>query len=158
ARPRSEYSTGAGPAPAARGSPEAYWLEAEKMTRRTFWAASAWAVSAVGSARTVFAAPARTALGIARDSLPLHRFKDTLAMLDYCASLGAGGIQAPLTSTDSEFLKRLRTRAEQLGMYVEVQSGLMRLDREQLERTAAAAAELGAGCLRMACLGGRRYE
>ena len=53
-------------------------------------------------------------LGIAKDSLPLHAFKDTIEMLDHCHSLGAAGLQSTLSSLDPDYLKRLRIRAPTL--------------------------------------------
>jgi 3-oxoisoapionate decarboxylase len=97
-------------------------------------------------------------LGIAKDSLPQHAFKDTIEMLEYCHSLGAAGLQATLSSLEPDYLKRLRARADEFGMYFEVQGGLPRQDAALFERQVAAAKELGARCIRSACLGGRRYE
>jgi sugar phosphate isomerase/epimerase len=81
-------------------------------------------------------------LGIAKDSLPLHAFKDTIE----------------ISSLEPEYLKRLRARADEFGMYLEVQGGLPRQDAALFDRQVAAAKEIGARCIRCACLGGRRYE
>ena len=119
------------------------------MTRRTFLA-----TTAALAAQT----PARTSMGIATTSFSRRRFADTLSFLDYCHSLGAGGIQASLTSTAPEFVKKLRARVEELGMFLEVMAGLPRQDLAAFERAVSAAKDAGALCLRVACLGGRRYE
>jgi sugar phosphate isomerase/epimerase len=97
-------------------------------------------------------------MGIATTSfMTSRRPKDALQFLEYCHSLGAGGIQAGLPA-DLESARQLRTRAEELGMYVEAMSGLPRQDLRAFERAIAAAREAGALCVRSVCLGGRRYE
>jgi sugar phosphate isomerase/epimerase len=118
------------------------------MTRRSF----------LFTAAAAMATPPRSQMGIATTSFMIRRPKDTLEFLEYAHSLGAGGIQASLASPEAEYARKLRARAEQLGMYVEVMSPLPRTDTAQFERVAAAAKEAGAICLRAACLGGRRYE
>ncbi len=108
---------------------------------------------------TALAAPPRTAMGIATTSyMTFRRPRDTHEFLDHCHSIGAGGIQASLTSLEPPYLKKLRDRADQLGMFIEVMSPLPRQDVAAFERVAAAAREVNALCLRAACLGGRRYE
>ena len=108
---------------------------------------------------TAQSAPALSRMGIAATCFSARRPKDTLEFLEYCRSLGAGGIQAPLSSTEPEHLAGLRRKAEQHGMYIEVMAGLPRgEDAETFEQTLIAAGEVGARCARVACLGGRRYE
>ena len=123
------------------------------MTRRSLLLGGA------AAAMPTFAAP-RTKMGIATTSLmTARRPRDTYEFLEYCDSLGAGGIQAPLSSMDPEYLKKLRTRAEQLGMYIEVMGELPKKeDTSAFETTVAAAKEAGALSIRTAALGGRRYE
>ena len=123
------------------------------MNRRTFLGTSLAAASAA-------ATPPRTQMGVATTSyLTVRRPRETYEFLEYSNSLGAGGIQASLSSTDPAFLKKLRSRAEELGMYVEVMTGLPRNnDPAAFEQTVAAAKEAGALCVRAAALGGRRYE
>jgi sugar phosphate isomerase/epimerase len=82
-----------------------------------------------------------------------------LDFLEYCAGLGAGGIQTELDSLDEGYLDRLRRRVSELGMYLEVIVSLPQKDgAADFERRVAAAAQAGAQCLRSACLSGRRYE
>jgi sugar phosphate isomerase/epimerase len=97
-------------------------------------------------------------MGIATTSFAVHRSASTLDFLEYCNSFGAGGIQSSLSSTEPDFLKKLRSRAEELGMYIELMAPLPRQDTAAFERIAAGAKEVGALCLRVACLSGRRYE
>ncbi len=122
------------------------------MNRRTFLFTSA------ATARAL-AAPPRTKMGIAVTSfMSFGRPKDTYEFLERANALGAGGIQMPLTSREPEYAHKLRARAEQLGMYFEVIAGLPKDDPSVFDRTVAAAREAGAGCVRVNCLGGRRYE
>lgn len=122
------------------------------MTRKTFLLAAAAAASPLG-------AVPRTQMGIAATSyLTVRRPRDTYEFLEYCHSLGAGGIQANLTSLDAGYLKTLRERAEQYGMYLEVMASLPKEDTSAFEAVVKAAKETGALCLRAACLSGRRYE
>lgn len=93
-------------------------------------------------------------MGVATTSyMTARKPRETHEFLEYCHSLGAGGIQAALSSTEPAYLKKLRARAEELGMYVEVMA-----DLHSIEPHLAAAREAGAVCVRSACLGGRRYE
>ncbi|MCS6954111.1 MAG: TIM barrel protein [Bryobacterales bacterium] len=120
------------------------------MTRRTFLAASAAAAAST--------AP-RSRMGIATTCfMTARRPKDTLEFLEYCHGLGAGGIQAPLTSVEAAYIARLRRRLEELGMYFEAMVSLPREDATAFERTAGAAKEAGALVLRTTAPGPRRYE
>ena len=71
---------------------------------------------------------------------------------------GAAGIQAGLTSLDPAYVKNLRAKADEYGMYLELQAPLPKQDTTLFEQHMAAAKELGARCVRSVCLGGRRYE
>jgi 3-oxoisoapionate decarboxylase len=115
-------------------------------------------LGAAAAATPAFGFPP-TSMGIATTSLMTARPHDTYEFLEYCRSLEAGGIQAPLTSLDAEYVKRLRARAEQLGMYIEVMAELAKPDdTAKFEATARAAKDAGALCIRSAALAGRRYE
>ena len=85
---------------------------------------------------------------------------DPLNFLEYCHSIGAGGIQIPLGTRDSEYTSRLRREAETHGMFIEGiaspphdQAAVERFDAEV--RTAKAA---GADVIRTVIIPGRRYE
>lgn len=95
-----------------------------------------------------------------RDVSPFERFTATLRFLDYCNGLGAGGIQAGLTSLDAAYSARLRDNAEAYGMYIEVSARLPKddTDLDRFEQTVRAARAAGAGVIRTAMLSGRRYE
>ena len=123
------------------------------MTRKQFLLASAAA-----AASPVWAVP-RTQMGIATTCyMTAWRPKDTYEFLEHCQALGAGGIQASLASTDPAYLKKLRARAEQAGMYLEFMIGLPKEDTSAFEATVKAAKEAGGLCVRANCLPGRRYE
>lgn len=122
------------------------------MTRRQLLLAGA------AAAVPAFGVP-HTAMGIATTSFMTLREHDTYEFLEYCHALGAGGIQAALTSLEPEYLRKLRERAESYGMYLEVMVELPKeADASSFERTVAAAKSVGALCIRTAALGGRRYE
>jgi sugar phosphate isomerase/epimerase len=105
------------------------------------------------------AAPGKAKLGIATTCyMTFRKPKDTLEFLEYANSLGAAGIQSSLSSLDDAYVKKVRARAEQLGMYVEIMCGLPRTDLDGFTRTLEAAKKVGALCARSACLSGRRYE
>jgi sugar phosphate isomerase/epimerase len=112
---------------------------------------------------TVAAAPllaeGRTAMGFTPDSFTISRPPRTaLEFLEHAYSLNAGGAQASLASLDADYLKKVRARAGQLGMYFEVTTSLPKEDTGPFEATVRAAKEAGADSIRAVCLGGRRYE
>ncbi len=85
--------------------------------------------------------------------------KSPLDFLEFCASLGAGGVQMELGSRSDDDTDRLRRRAEELEMTLEVIVALPKqVDVATFERAVAEAKRAGAVCLRTACLSGRRYE
>ncbi len=99
-------------------------------------------------------------MGIATTSYMTYRkFRDPYEFLEYCHSLGAGGIQAALTSLDAASVRKLRARAEELGMYIESMVALPKKDDGGVfEKSIQAAKDAGALCVRAGCLNGRRYE
>lgn len=125
------------------------------MNRRTFLATAA-ATGALSAA----AAEPRSKMGIAVTSyLSFGRPKDTLEFLEHANTLGAGGIQMPLTSREPDYIRKLRARADELGMYFEAIASLpARGGTAAFESTVAAAKEAGALAIRVNCLPGRRYE
>ncbi len=103
------------------------------------------------------AASDRTTMGVATTSYALKGAGDPLAFLDYCHSLGAGGVQMGLRNADPG---AVRARAEKHGMWVEAFLGLPADTAavEGFERSVVAAKAAGATVARIAMLGGRRYE
>lgn len=134
------------------------------MTRRSFALTLASATAAAAQTRTKLdGTPPRSAMGIATTCFMTYgkpRFTqpgDTLAFLEHCNTLGAGGIQAPLAP--GEDLKKLRARAEALNMYIETMAPFPSLnDAAPFEAAAKAAREAGAVAIRVGSNGGRRYE
>lgn len=102
----------------------------------------------------------RTTMGLTTASLwQSKRGKTIYEFLEFCHSLGAGGAQAPFASLDSDYVRKVRERAEQWGMYVEIEVELPKGEStEEFENTVRAARDVGAVAMRSACLGGRRYE
>ncbi len=127
------------------------------MNRRTFLAT---ATAATAAATRALAAEPRTKMGIAVTCyMSFGHPKDTLEFLEHANTLGAGGIQMQLTSRELDYIRTLRTRAEQLGMYIEVIAALPKADDvAAFESTAKAAKQAGALAIRVNCLPGRRYE
>jgi sugar phosphate isomerase/epimerase len=122
------------------------------VTRRSFLASVAAAGAASGS-------EPRTSMGITTESFPSSRSSKTVyEFLEYCHSLGAGGVQAGLASLEPDYIKKVRQRVEELGMYLQVMANPPKGDTAAFERTVKAAKEAGAYCLRGVCLNGRRYE
>lgn len=121
------------------------------MTRREFLAGAA-----------ALAAPpvARSAMGFSPDCFGISRApREAFAYLQYAWERGAGGVQATLAESEAAYLKRVRARAEELGMYLEIATPLPKAgETEAFERTVKAAKEAGARCIRSVCLSGRRYE
>lgn len=133
------------------------------MNRRTFFKTAAAGGAAFVSAHAGPPAPAeapRTSLGVVAYSFsPRSGSESALGFLEYCHSLGAGGVQVELDSLAEEYAAKIRRRAEELEMFVEVLANLPeRGDTGHFEATVAAARRAGAVCLRGACLRGRRYE
>ncbi len=123
------------------------------MNRREFLAAIA--------AAPVAAAPvARCQVGFTPDSFPVSRpARTAIEFLDYAYKAGGGGVQASLASFEPDYLRKVRRRTEELGMYLEVLADPPKEeDLPRFEATVKAAREAGAECVRTACLMGRRYE
>jgi sugar phosphate isomerase/epimerase len=80
--------------------------------------------------------------------------------LEYCHRLGAGGVQVPLGAKDEAYAADLRRRAEGYGMFLEGSGGLPRdpADLQRFEAEVRTAVRCGAKVIRVAMLGGRRYE
>jgi len=87
-------------------------------------------------------------------------FKDAAALLEHCASIGAGGIQVMVDGWATDFSNQLRTQREKLGMYIEGSIALPQKAEnvDQFEKNIVSAKEAGATVVRTVCLNGRRYE
>jgi sugar phosphate isomerase/epimerase len=120
------------------------------VTRRLFAALPAAAFAQV---------PPRSTLGFSPDSFAVLRPPRTaIEFMERVHAMGGGGGQATLASFEPEYLKKVRRRIEELGVYLEVLTPLPGEDATQFDKTLAAAREAGASCIRTVCLSGRRYE
>jgi 3-oxoisoapionate decarboxylase len=133
------------------------------MNRRSFLtsvAASACLAPAVGDRQLSAQEPSQTSMGVCQYSFSLSpHTKSAYDFLEYCHSLGAGGVQIGLDSLEPQYLDKLRRRTAELGMYLEIIVSLPQSDgAAEFERHVDAAQQAGAVCLRSACLNGRRYE
>ena len=136
------------------------------MTRRQFSALAAAAPAALSSAA---AAPV-TAMGVGTASYHLRSRYDrdagktpiteTLTFAQYCAELGAGGIQAGLSETAGGYTKKVRNVLETHGMYFEASGRLPRDETEigGFRNLLRAAQDAGASVMRTVLFPGRRYE
>ncbi|HYZ83793.1 MAG TPA: TIM barrel protein [Bryobacteraceae bacterium] len=121
------------------------------MTRRTLLATTAAFAMQAG------AAPGKYKMGVATTSYGVWKPNDTLEFLRHAVSIGAAGIQAPITDLQPSYIKTLRSELHKNGLYFEAMIPL-RTETAQLEKALGAAKEAGAVCVRTACLSGRRYE
>jgi 3-oxoisoapionate decarboxylase len=133
------------------------------MNRRSFLtsvAASACLAPAAGDRPLNAQASPQTSMGVCQYSFSQSpHTKSAYDFLEYCHSLGAGGVQIGLDSLEGGYLDKLRRRTAELGMYLEVIVSLPEGDdTADFERHVDAARQGGAVCLRSACLNGRRYE
>jgi len=111
-----------------------------------------------------------TRLGVCIDSYGIARgaagkqaggpFRSAAGFLEFCHERGAGGIQMRIDPALPGGPAKLRSRAEQYGMFVEGQGSMpvKESDLPRFESEVRAVKEAGAEVLRTAMLGGRRYE
>ena len=136
------------------------------MTRRNF--SAALAASALG-ASSASAAP-KTAMGVGSASYYYRSGHDrragstplteTLSFVEYCRSLGAGGVQVSLADTSSGYTGKVRRTCEEAGMYFEASARLPRSDSDidEFRDLIKAAENAGAKVIRTVLFPGRRYE
>lgn len=132
------------------------------MTRRTFLSTAVTTAAAAApllNSSAAFAAPPKSAMGIATTSFStFSKLREPIAFLEHCHALGAAGVQMQLPA-DAASLKKIRARAEELGMYVEAMAAFPKSnDTAAFEGALKAAKEAGAVAVRTASSGGRRYE
>lgn len=113
------------------------------------------ALKTFGIAYTSFPIRSRQSRGIDGPALPAEKF------IDLCKSFGADGCQmafSQLTSTDEDYLRRIRKSLEDKGMFLEFSLGGKVLeDASEFAQVASVARQLGVTCVRIA-INGRRYE
>jgi 3-oxoisoapionate decarboxylase len=89
-----------------------------------------------------------------------RRFDDPLTFLDYCRTLGAGGVQTSLGNRDEAYAAKMRDALAANKLFLEGSIGLPR-DKADLERFTAevqTAKRCGAALFRTVLMTGRRYE
>jgi sugar phosphate isomerase/epimerase len=142
----------------------------EAVSRREFL----YSIPAVTTARSFKTSSAPRSYGIAYTSFPVRinqsaqSTKDGMHALpadkfiELVDSFGAAGCQmdiAQLSSTEADYLKRIRASLEEREMFLELSvGGRLLKDEESFSRVASVAKHLGVTRLRTALLGGRRYE
>ena len=106
----------------------------------------------------------RTQMGVVIHSYGIasasKRFNDPFTFLDYCRSLGAGGVQTSLGVRDDAYAAKLRDLLEKHKLFLEGSISLPR-EKTDVERFSAEvrfAKRCGADVLRTVLMTGRRYE
>jgi sugar phosphate isomerase/epimerase len=141
------------------------------LSRRELLISCAGALPVLAAAAEPATGPKRTPMGVVIHSYHLRnsaekdrpeadRLDDPLRFLNYCAKLGAGGVQVALGFRDEAYPGKLRRQAEAQRMYVE---GSIRLPRnpDDLPRFMSEiyfAVDCGVPVLRTTLMSGRRYE
>jgi len=144
--------------------------KAETASRREFL----YSIPAVTVAQSLKTSLTQKSYGIAYTSFPIRTNHTEQSMkssgpslpadtfIDLVKSFGGDGCQmniAQLSSTEADYLNRIRTSLEEKEMFLELSiSGRMLKDKEAFSRVAAVAKHLGVTRLRTALLGGRRFD
>lgn len=132
-------------------------------TRREALAGGLAALAAAAHGRQP--APPRPRMGVVVHSYGIRRgaekeFQDPFTFLEYCRTIGAGGVQANLGARDDASCDKLRAHAEKHNLFIEASIALPR-DKADADRFAAevrAAKRCGADVFRTVLMNGRRYE
>ena len=98
--------------------------------------------------------------GIRRSSDKDRRLDDPIAFLEYCRSLGAGGVQTSLGVRDEAYADKLRGMISEHKLYLEGSIALPR-DKDDVERftkEVQTAKRCGVTVFRTVLMNGRRYE
>jgi sugar phosphate isomerase/epimerase len=102
----------------------------------------------------------RTRMGVVIHSYGLRRFDDPFTFLDYCRTLGAGGVQTSLGVRDDAYAARLHDLLTKHQLYLEGSIALPR-DKDDVGRFSAEVQTVkrcGARVFRTVLMNGRRYE
>jgi sugar phosphate isomerase/epimerase len=133
-------------------------------TRREALAAGVAALAAAVARGAV--EPVRTKMGVVihsygiRRSVEKEKIADPLAFLDYCRSIGAGGVQTSLGARDDAYAAKLHDLMAKHKLFLEGSVSLPK-DKADVDRFAAEvrfAKRCGADVLRTVLMSGRRYE
>lgn len=138
-----------------------------RYTRRELLAAGAGGLVGLMGRRAFSAEPPRPRMGVVihsygmrRAADPEKKFDDPLAFLDYCRTLGAGGVQTSLGIRDDAYAAKMQDVLAAHSLYLEASIALPR-DKDAVERFAAevrTAKRCGATVFRTVLMSGRRYE
>jgi 3-oxoisoapionate decarboxylase len=138
-----------------------------KWTRREMLAAGAGSLLGLLARAEPPAAAPRSRMGVVLYSYSIrrsadkeHRLDDPLTFLDYCRSVGAGGVQTSLGVRDDAGADQLRAAVETHKLYLEATINLPR-DQDDVERFTAevrTAKRCGVAVFRTVLMNGRRYE
>lgn len=131
-------------------------------TRREALAAGLTAVAAAAHGQQP--AP-RPRMGVVVHSYGIRRgaekeFQDPLTFLEYCRSIGAGGVQTNIGTRDDAYTDKLREHVEKHKLFLEASIALPR-DKADADRFAAevrTAKRCGVDVFRTVLMSGRRYE
>jgi sugar phosphate isomerase/epimerase len=136
-------------------------------TRREFVLAGAGSLVGLLARAEPAKDPPRPPMGVVIHSYGIRRaadkdrgFADPLTFLDYCRTLGAGGVQTSLGVRDDAFAAKLQDVLTAHALYVEAVITLPR-DKEDAARFAdevRTAKRCGATVFRTVLMNGRRYE
>ncbi len=87
-------------------------------------------------------------------------FADAVDLLDHCHEIGGGGIQVVVRNWTTEFARKVKSKLDKTGMYLEGSVALLKTadDKERFEQDVRSARDAGAEVIRTVCLSGRRYE
>jgi sugar phosphate isomerase/epimerase len=105
--------------------------------------------------------PKRSPLGVAWTSfMGARRVNDPLQLAKLALSYGAAGIQGPMPDLSDSAVRDLHDTLESNGLYFESAASVpfKESDAALFEKQLVAAKAVGARCVRLACLSGRRYE
>jgi sugar phosphate isomerase/epimerase len=137
-------------------------MNSHAISRRRFLGASAaLAASAMVVGAKETDAPATT-MGLAGDGWTIHRKSgrdaDPLSFLQTSHEMKMGGIQCALNFKNPDDVKKLRSQAEQWGMYVEASIPLITGSADRFDHNLQVAKEAGISVIRTVLFPGRRYE
>lgn len=136
-------------------------------TRRELLAASAAPLANLLVQADSFAEPQRTRMGVVIHSYWNRKandkecgFDDPLTFLDFCRSLGAGGVQTSIGVRDDAYAAKIQERLTTHNLYVEGSIALPsdRGDVERFTNEVRTAKRCGAKLFRTVLMNGRRYE
>lgn len=87
-------------------------------------------------------------------------FNDAVELMEHCHEIGAGGVQVGVNKWTGDFARKVRSRREKLGLYLEGSIGVPNnaQDVSRFEQEVKNAREAGIQVLRTVCSSGRRYE